>query len=83
MPVPSHDRVRKAVGLLRQAGHDGNVKTLTSCPSCLQGLACFSDDTGAEADYIVVQMARALLGPDWLPRFVERADRGGIGRVLL
>jgi hypothetical protein len=56
---------------------------LTSCPSCLQGLARFSGDTGAEADYIVVEMARRLLGPDWLPRFVERANNGGIERVLL
>jgi len=53
------------------------------CPSGLQGLARFTDDTGAEADYIVVEMARAVPGPDWLPRFVEWAERGGIERVLL
>lgn len=35
------------------------VKILTSCASCLQGLARFADDTGAEADYIVVD--RVLL----------------------
>jgi len=28
-------------------------------------------------------MARALLGPDWLLCFVERANGGGIERVLL
>jgi FAD/FMN-containing dehydrogenase/Fe-S oxidoreductase len=61
----------------------GPARVLTSCPSCLQGLARFADDTGAQADYIVVEMARLLLGPDWLPRFVERANRGGIERVLL
>jgi uncharacterized protein DUF3400 len=33
------------------------VKILTSCPSCLQGLARFADDTWAEADYIVVELA--------------------------
>ena len=68
-----------AVGAPAGAG----VKVLTSCPSCLQGLARFSGDTGAEADYIVVEMARHLLGPDWLPRFVDRANNGGIERVLL
>lgn len=52
-------------------------------PSCLQGLARFLDDTGAEADYIVVEMARHLLGADWLPQFVRRANSGGIERVLL
>ena len=59
------------------------VKVLTSCPSCLQGLTRFSDDTGAEADYIVVEMARHLLGPDWMPEFVQKANNGGIERVLL
>jgi Fe-S oxidoreductase len=59
------------------------VKLLTSCPSCLQGLARFSDDTGAQADYIVVEMARRLLGEDWLPEFVRKANAGGIERVLL
>ncbi len=65
------------------APHTGEVKVLTSCPSCLQGLTRFSDDTGADADYIVVEMARHLLGPDWLPEFVQKANNGGIERVLL
>ena len=77
------EELRGNIAGLRAAGHEGEVKILTSCPSCLQGLARFSDDTGAEADYIVVEMARALLGTDWLPRFVERVNRGGIERVLL
>ena len=59
------------------------VKVLTSCPSCLQGLARFEDDTGAQADYIVVEMARRLLGENWLPEFVAKANAGGIERVLL
>lgn len=46
--------------------------------ACLQGLARFSDDTGAEADYIVVELARRLLGEDWLPQFVKKANAGGI-----
>jgi len=31
----------------------------------------------------VVEMARRLLGEDWLPDFVEKANAGGIERVLL
>ncbi|HVJ11060.1 MAG TPA: FAD-binding and (Fe-S)-binding domain-containing protein, partial [Burkholderiales bacterium] len=54
------------------------VKVLTSCPSCLQGLARFEDDTGAQADYIVVELARRLLGENWLPEFVAKANAGGI-----
>ena len=64
-------------------GDGSPVKILTSCPSCLQGLARFEDDTGAQADYIVVELARRLLGENWLPEFVAKANAGGIERVLL
>jgi Fe-S oxidoreductase len=60
-----------------------SVKVLTSCPSCLQGLARFSHDIGAPADYIVVELARRLLGEEWLPQFIKKANAGGIERVLL
>jgi Fe-S oxidoreductase len=64
----------------------GNVKILTSCPSCLQGLSRYQDDmqTGLlEADYIVVEMARKILGETWLEDYVGRANAGGIERVLV
>jgi Fe-S oxidoreductase len=69
-------------GIASLAG-DSQVKVLTSCPSCLQGLARFERDTGAQADYVVVEMARRLLGENWMPEFVARANAGGIERVLL
>jgi len=78
-------RVRHTGGAkaLRADGFAGPVKILTSCPSCLQGLARYDDDSGTSADYIVVEMARALLGPDWMKNFVQAANAGGIERVLL
>ncbi len=63
-----------------------DLKILTSCPSCLQGLKRYEDDLKSgllEADYIVVEMARLLLGEDWLPAYVARANAGGIERVLV
>jgi Fe-S oxidoreductase len=68
------------------AAAQANVKILTSCPSCLQGLKRFEDDMQSgllEADYIVVEMARVLLGENWLPDYVARANAGGIERVLV
>jgi hypothetical protein len=59
------------------------VKVLTSCPSCLQGLSRYSEDAGTEADYIVVEIARHMLGENWLPEYVGRANAGGIERVLV
>ncbi|MDB5818963.1 MAG: linked oxidase-like protein, partial [Rhizobacter sp.] len=63
-----------------------NVKILTSCPSCLQGLSRYQDDMASgllEADYIVVEMARKILGEDWMPAYVAVANEGGIERVLV
>lgn len=77
------EELRKGVLSVRGDGFAGDVKVLTSCPSCLQGLARFSGDTGTGSDYIVVEMARHVLGADWLEWFVEKANRGGIERVLL
>jgi Fe-S oxidoreductase len=62
---------------------EGEVKILTSCPSCLQGLSRYQGDTGVLADYIVVEIARHVLGERWLPEYVRRANDGGIERVLV
>ena len=77
------EELKRGVAAIQGEGHRGKVKILTTCPSCLQGLARYGEDTGAAADYIVVEMARHLLGPDWLPEYVANANRGGIERVLL
>jgi FAD/FMN-containing dehydrogenase/Fe-S oxidoreductase len=75
--------VRIGVDEIRAGGHHGEVKILTSCPSCLQGLKRFNDDAEMDADYIVVEIAKHLLGADWLPQYVQRANAGGIERVLV
>jgi hypothetical protein len=36
-----------------------------------------------EADYIVVEMASKILGPDWMKQYVQAANNGGIERVLV
>jgi FAD/FMN-containing dehydrogenase/Fe-S oxidoreductase len=64
----------------------GNLKILTSCPSCLQGLTRYGNDLNnglLEADYVVVEMAQLILGPEWLPEYVSTANAGGIERVLV
>jgi Fe-S oxidoreductase len=68
---------------LRADGFKGEVKVLTSCPSCLQGLSRYDNDSGTKADYIVVEMAKHLLGDNWMADYVAKANEGGIERVLL
>jgi FAD/FMN-containing dehydrogenase/Fe-S oxidoreductase len=83
------EELRKGEAALRASGAvaaSGNVKILTSCPSCLQGLSRYGDDLQnglLEADYIVVEMANQILGKEWLPAYVEAANHGGIERVLV
>jgi Fe-S oxidoreductase len=83
------EELRKDEAALRatgSVGETGAVKILTSCPSCLQGLSRYGDDLNnglLEADYIVVEMARRILGPNWLQEYVARANAGGIERVLV
>jgi Fe-S oxidoreductase len=75
--------MNKGAEKLRADGFKGEVKILTSCPSCLQGLSRFNEDAGTDADYIVVEIARHLLGENWMPEYVARANNGGIERVLV
>jgi len=74
--------MRAGAAALRSAGA-GEIKVLTSCPSCLQGLKRYNADADVDAEYIVVEIARHILGPDWMPEFVARANNGGIERVLV
>ncbi|HGH7105991.1 TPA: DUF3683 domain-containing protein [Neisseria meningitidis] len=59
------------------------VKMLTSCPACLQGLSRYTDDNNMPADYIVIEMAKHILGENWLDEFVKKANNGGVEKVLL
>ncbi len=73
----------KGADRLRADDFKGEVKILTSCPSCMMGLNRFNEDAGTQADYIVVEMARHILGPNWLQEYVARANDGGIERILV
>jgi Fe-S oxidoreductase len=77
------EEMEQGAGRLRADGFKGEVKVLTSCPSCLQGLSRYDEDSDTSADYIVVEMARHLLGADWMRNYVRQANAGGIERVLV
>jgi FAD/FMN-containing dehydrogenase/Fe-S oxidoreductase len=77
------EEMLKGADKLRADGFTGDVKILTSCPSCLMGLKRYDDDSGTDADYIVIEMAKHLLGENWMPEYVARANSGGIERILV
>jgi Fe-S oxidoreductase len=76
------EELREGASGLRAEGAT-QVKVLTSCPSCLQGLKRYNADADLDAEYVVVEIARHLLGANWMPEFVARANNGGIERVLV
>jgi len=83
------EEILKGEAELRASGALGakeNVRILTSCPACLQGLNRYGDDLQnglLQADYIVVEMANQMLGAQWMPEYVKLANDGGIERVLV
>jgi FAD/FMN-containing dehydrogenase/Fe-S oxidoreductase len=80
------EELLKGETALRADGYEGDVKILTSCPSCLQGLSRYRNDLQSgllEADYIVVEIAKHVLGKEWMGEYVAKANAGGIERVLL
>ncbi|MDD2667985.1 FAD-binding and (Fe-S)-binding domain-containing protein, partial [Zoogloea sp.] len=78
------EEIEKGAEKLRGADAATPVKILTSCPSCLQGLSRYAGDAGGvDADYIVVEMARHILGENWMAEYVAKANNGGIERVLV
>ena len=88
--IASQLRYRKEESLVQGiralTGRDraqGDVKLLTACPACQQGLAKYADDTGLTTEYIVVELARQLLGRGWEKQFLDRVRDVGFERVLL
>ena len=85
------DQLRKLQtenGLSLPRGKHGEqkVKMLTTCPSCFQGLSRYGEDLPhglMETDYIVLQIARQILGEGWMKDYVDAANAGGIERVLV
>ncbi len=74
-------------GIKELSGHEvalnNNVKMLTSCPSCQQGLRRYGEDTNMEVDYILVELAKYKLGEKWQQQYYENVQKGGIEKVLL
>jgi len=67
-----------------QAGDDkAEVKCLTTCPACQQGLSRYEKLTGMSTDYIVVELAKQKYGDQWLNDFLQKVSHGGMEKVLL
>jgi FAD/FMN-containing dehydrogenase/Fe-S oxidoreductase len=79
------EELQGGIGALQeQEGVSGkDIRMLTACPACLQGLNRYGDETGLPVSYMVEELAQERLGAGWQQRFVERVSAAGIERVLL
>ena len=64
-------------GVASCARHVTAVKILTSCPSCLFGLTTPTTPAGGRRPASRIEIARKLLGEDWMPDYVKRPTRAG------
>ncbi len=63
--------------------HPKELKLVTTCPACQQGLNRYRGETGMTAEYIVVELCQKTLGDNWQKQFIENVTKDGIERVLL
>ncbi|MDR2689552.1 MAG: DUF3683 domain-containing protein [Azoarcus sp.] len=78
------EEIEKNVDALRALDPGARTRILTTCPSCMEGLARYAEVAGGvESDHLIVELARHALGENWLADYVDKAGAGGIERVLL
>ena len=76
--------IAKGIHALRgEADTKPEVKLLTTCPACLQGLSRYREESGLTPDYVVIELAKRMMGEDWEKSFTERVKSGGIEQILL
>ncbi len=76
-----HKGIEKLTGA--DKAKNGNVKLITSCPACVQGLSRYKPDTGLDVVFIVQELAEKNYGKDWKQKFLKSVMKEGIEKVLL
>ncbi|MCU7850723.1 MAG: DUF3683 domain-containing protein [Candidatus Thiodiazotropha sp. (ex Monitilora ramsayi)] len=79
------EELNKGIDDLTQNSTSGrpDIKLLTTCPACQQGLSRYTDETGLMPEYIVVETIRRLQGEQWQQRFIDQMVQDGIELVLV
>ena len=77
------NEIKKNIKTLTGKEKSRDVTMLTSCPACIKGLASYTKSTGIKTDYIVVELARQLLGKHWQNDFVNNIKHGSVESILL
>ncbi len=77
------ESLQEAKEKVLEGSTEAEVKCLTSCPACQQGLSRYEKLTDIKTDYIVVELAEQNYGEEWLDTFLNKVSHGGMEKVLL
>ena len=75
--------LKTAARHLGEDGFSGNLKILTTCPGCLQGMNRYSEAMKAQAEFVVIEMMRSKYGDGWMQETLAKLRDGAIEKVLL
>ncbi len=70
-------------GIRDLGGDTKEIKLLTTCPACTQGLHRYQEETGLKISYPVQELAEQRLGTGWQGRFIDEINRQGLECILL
>ncbi|MCG7986914.1 MAG: DUF3683 domain-containing protein [Candidatus Thiodiazotropha weberae] len=66
-----------------KTAQSAEIKLLTSCPACQQGLSRYTDETGLKPRYLVLEVIEQRLGEQWQQQFIDQVLKDGIEMVLV
>jgi Fe-S oxidoreductase len=75
--------LREAAEAQTSDGFRGEIRVLTTCPGCLQGISRYEDAVKTKTEFLVVEMARNAYGDHWMEKIVAKLKENGIEKVLL
>ena len=77
------NEIKANIAKITHADPKKPVIMLTSCPACIKGLSSYEKSTSIKPEYIVVELARKILGQSWQTDFVKEIQQGAVERILL
>ncbi|MCD8339881.1 MAG: DUF3683 domain-containing protein [Burkholderiales bacterium] len=75
--------LKEAVAQHRKDGFTGDIKVLTTCPGCLQGIDRYSSAVKAKSEFLIVEMMTAKYGKNWMQQAISKIKDGNLEKVLL
>ncbi|MCG8072021.1 MAG: DUF3683 domain-containing protein [Candidatus Thiodiazotropha taylori] len=78
------EELNKGIQAIHAKGvQPAQIKLLTSCPACQQGLSRYTDETGLKPRYLVLEVIEQRLGQQWQQQFIDQVLKDGIEMVLV